>query len=169
MSRRGMALPELMIAIGIGALVLGMLVALFLQGLKLVRGEDPRSQALRELARGMRLLSGTLSEGSVYVVGPLDHLHAQECATSLEVEQFRETEPLHRRIAITLSNGELLETTTLPGLDASAPAVRRLARGVTAVRFCLPRPTTLDLTLEADGLRLNTQVPTLRVPEERAL
>lgn len=166
----GTTLLELLISISIGSLLTVILVLLFSRSQFFFRSESSRSGQFRELAKGMRLLSDKLSQGSVYLVGPLDKILSPEGFSEIEIEQFQEMYHAHQLLKLSIRNQELIEedyplpetTMILHHLEKPRQKVV-LAKSIKEVRFRLVSFNTLEITLNGEKFSLQTEIPGIKL------
>src|SRR5438445_499928 len=91
----------MLIATSIFAFITLMLLRLFSQSQSYFQGQSSRSAEMRMLGKAMRHLSEKLSQGSVYLLKPVNQLTSPDGSTEFTVEQFFQT--YHTRTALNFS------------------------------------------------------------------
>ena len=174
MKSRGVGLIELIIASAIASALGLVLAVLFVHSRSIFYAESGKSGEMRTMSGAVRKLSGDFSDGSVYVIGPMDELTSAKGSTNLTVEEFLPLHHVHKIAAFAWKNFVLTEkdyppaTSLSPVIDFSKPESETvLASGVDGASFRLDGQNVLHVVLQSGGFALGADIPGLKTESAR--
>jgi hypothetical protein len=165
----GATLLELLISIGIAALLLATLILLFTHSQKIFFGEGSESQELRSLGTAMERITDTLSSGSVYLLKADPDFLLGKPSSQITVEQFSSLYHSDKLFTFSFDNHQLMEKeysavngfSLAEGLKQPDKQIF-LASRLQSAEFAFKPPHALVIMLQDKHLILRTEISTIQ-------